>query len=61
MPLWGANALFLLSITGTVVWFRRYFRTGEKKFLAAGIAAASLCAAALLYIAAVVLFVSSVE
>lgn len=61
MPLWGANALFLLSIAGTVVWFRRYFRTGGKKFLAAGIVAASLCAAALLYIAAVVLFVSSVD
>jgi len=61
MPLWGASVLFLISVVGTAVSFRRYFRTGEKKFLAAGIAAASLCAAALLYIAAVVLFVSSVE
>ncbi len=61
MPLWGASVLFLISIVGTVVLFREYFRTGGKKFLAAGIIAVSLCAAALFYIAAGVLFVSSVE
>jgi hypothetical protein len=61
MPLWGASVLFLISVVGTAVSFRMYFRTGGKKFLAAGIVTASLCAAALFYIAAGVLFVSSVE
>ena len=61
MPLWCAIAFLLLCIIGTVLSFREYFRTGGKKFLTAGIVTVSLCAAALFYIAAVVLFVSSVE
>ena len=51
MPFWAAVVLFLLSIVGTVLSFRAYSRGGGKIFLAAGIAAALLCAAALLYCA----------
>ena len=61
MPLWAAAALFLLCIAGTVMSFRAYFRKGGKIFLASGIVLSLLCAAALLYMAAVLILVSSVK
>jgi hypothetical protein len=61
MPLWAAIGLFLLSIAGAALSFRAYFRGGGKIFLASGIAAALLCAAALLYCALALLLVSSID
>ena len=61
MPFWAAVVLFLLSIVGTVLSFRAYSRGGGKIFLAAGIAAALLCAAALLYCAFTLILVSAVD
>jgi cytochrome b subunit of formate dehydrogenase len=61
MPLWAAIGLFLLSIAGTVLSFRAYFRGGGKIFLAAGAVSALLCAAALLYCGLALLLISSVD
>jgi hypothetical protein len=61
MPLWAAAALLILLITGAAVSFRAYFKGGGKLFLACGITISVLCVAALLYIAAALLFVSSID
>ena len=59
MPLWAAALFFIIGISGAGLSFRAYSR-GGKKFLAIGIAISLLCFAALLYAAAVLLFVSSI-
>jgi hypothetical protein len=61
MPLWAAIGLFLLSIAGTALSFRAYFRGGGRMFRAAGAASALLCAAASLYCGLALLFISSVD
>jgi hypothetical protein len=61
MPMWAAAVLFLLSIAGVVLSFHAYLRSGGKIFLTAGVAAALLCAAAIVYAGAVLFFVSSVR
>ena len=67
MPLWVAALLFLLCSIGTAKSFRAYFcrakssaRSGAKLFFTAGIALLLLSIAALLYVAAVLLFVISI-
>ena len=61
MPLWVAVALFLFGVIGTVLSFRAYARGGRGLFLASGAALSLLSVVALLYAAAVLLFISSVD
>ena len=68
MPLWAAAVLFLICAIGTVQSFRAYIcrakppvRGGAKLFFAAGIALSLLSIAALLYVIAALLFVSSIR
>lgn len=61
MPLWGAAALLLIGIIGTVMSFRAYARGGGKIFLASGIVLSLFSIAALLYVAMVLLFISAVD
>jgi hypothetical protein len=61
MPIWAAIGLFLAGAAGTALSLRAYFHGGGRIFLAAGAAAALLCAAALLYCGLALFLVSSIE
>jgi hypothetical protein len=61
MPLWGAGFLLASCVALSVAAFRAYRRGGGKIFLAAGIILALVCVAALLYVAATLIFISSVD
>jgi hypothetical protein len=61
MPLWTAALLFLALAIGAALLIRAYKRGGGRIPLAAGIILAVICLAAVLYIGAVFLLVSSVD
>jgi hypothetical protein len=61
MPLWVAGLLLILCVLLSVLAFRAYRHVGRKIFLAAGIILALVCAVALLYAAATLIFISSVN
>jgi hypothetical protein len=61
MPLWAAGLLLIPCAALSVVAFRAYRGGGGKIFIAAGIIMALVCAAALLYVSAALIFVSSVD
>lgn len=61
MPLWTAALLFLLFAAASVFFFRRGFVRSGRTFLTAGISSASLAVAMLVYAAAALLFLSSIN